>query len=362
VTERLLVSVLLPCFEAEGFVAAALDSLLGQTYRELEILAIDDASGDGTLGILEAYADRDGRIRVLRNERNLGLIATLNRGVAEARGELIARMDADDVAAAARIERQVETLERRPDVGVVGTAIEVVGRGRGRSLGPRPVRCTGPGGARFAALLVTPVVHATILARAPVMRAHPYGSSLDSLHAEDYEMFARMLEDGVGFGNLDETLLAVRANPDSVSLRHERMQVDNFVACAARHLERTLGLRPDPGAHRVMVNRMDGTVTGRHLESGLDLLDRVERAFLDREPGAAGEIRRCADMQRVDVLVQATLKAPAAVKLRALGLALRNSRRLLSPGARGYIASKLRPSSRSGSRIATARLAPQGSR
>jgi len=341
VAEGPLVSVLFPCFEAERFVGAALESLLGQTYAKLEILAVDDASGDGTERILEELAAGDERVRVLRNERNLGLIGTLNRAVREARGELIARMDADDVAAPRRIERQVETLLRRPEIDVLGTAIAISGRGRGRSLGPRPVRCVSPGGARFAALFVTPVVHATILARAPAMRAHPYGTSPDSLHAEDYEMFARMLEDGVGFGNVDEPLMTIRANPESVSLQHEQVQVDNFVACAARHLERTLGVRPEPGAHRVLVNRMDRAVTGRDLEAGLALLDRIEATFAAREPEAAAEIRRTADMQRVDILAQAALKAPPTVRLHAARLALRNSRRLLSPASRRYIASKL---------------------
>jgi glycosyltransferase involved in cell wall biosynthesis len=343
VAERPLVSVLLPCFDAERFVEAALDSLLGQTYGKLEILAIDDASGDGTGRILEEHAARDERVRVLANERNLGLIGTLNRGVGEARGELIARMDADDIAASRRIERQVEALLRQPEIDLVGTAIAIVGSGRGRSLGPRPVRCASPGGARFTALFATPVVHATILARASIMRAHPYGTSPDSLHAEDYEMFTRMLEDGAQFCNVDEPLMTIRANPHSVSLQHEQTQVANFVACAARYLERALDVRPDPGAHRVLVNRMDGTVTGRDLEDGLDLLDRIERMFVAREPGAAEEIRRSADMQRVDILVQAALKAPPAVRLRAGWLAIRHGRRLLSPGSRDYLASKLRP-------------------
>lgn len=340
--ERALVSVLLPCFDAERFVGAALDSLLDQTYGELEVLAIDDASGDGTLGILEAYAARDERVRVLRNERNMGLIATLNRGVAEARGELIARMDADDVSARRRIERQLEALRCRPDVDVVGTAIELVDGRSGRRLKPRPLRCLTPEGARLTALFATPVAHVTILARAPAMRAHPYGTSPDSLHTEDYELFTRMLADGVGFCNVDEPLMTVRANPHGVSLRHEEIQVENFVRCAARHLERTLGVRPEPAAHRVLVNRIDAAVGARDLREGLRWLDRIEREFLRREPDSAVEVRRAADLQRADILLQAALKGRTDVRLLAGPLALRYGRRLLSPAARRYLAGKLR--------------------
>jgi glycosyltransferase involved in cell wall biosynthesis len=342
VSNRPLVSVVLPCFEAKDSLAAALDSLLRQTYANLEIVAVDDGSGDATPSLLEEFAGRDERVRVLRNEENLGVIRTLNRGVGEARGEVVARMDADDIAAPARLERQVELLARRPDVGVVGTGIEPVD-GEGRRLTPRPLLCTGPGGARFVATFATPVMHPTIAARAELMRAYPYGGLPESLHTEDYEMFARMLDAGVGFANVDEPLMRVRSDPSSVSARFEEIQVENFVRCARRHLERTLGVRPDPGPHRVLVNRIDATVGAGDLREGLRWLDRIESEFLRREPGSAAEIRRAADLQRVDVLVQAALKGAPAGRLAAGPLALRNGCRLLSGDSRAYLAGKLRP-------------------
>jgi glycosyltransferase involved in cell wall biosynthesis len=337
-----LVSVVLPCYQAEGSLAAALDSLLGQTYGEIEVLAIDDGSADSTARILAGYAVRDPRVRALRNGENLGVIRTLNRGVAEARGEIVARMDADDVAMPERIERQVELLARRPEVGVVGTGVEPVDR-EGRRLRSRPVLCTGPGGARFVSTFAIPVMHPTIAARTAVMRANPYGGPPESLHTEDYEMFARMLEAGVGFANVEEPLMRVRSDPSSVSARFEEIQVENFVLCAARHLERTLGVRPDPAPHRVLVNRIDATVGAADLREGLRWLDRVESDFLRREPDSAAEIHRAADLQRVDVLAQAALKGAPAVRLAAAPLALRYGRRLLSPTSRGYLAAKLRP-------------------
>ena len=340
--DRPLVSILLPCFEAERFLAGALDSLLAQTYDELEILALDDGSRDGTARILAEYAERDARLRVLTSERNLGLIATLNRGVAAAGGELIARMDADDLAAPERIERQVELLTRRPEIGVVGTAIEMVESESLRPVGPRPVRCTTPGGARFAALFTVPATHATILARASVMRAHPYGTDAESLHTEDYELFARMLDAGVGFANLEAPLMRVRADPGGVSRGNAAKQAANFVACAGRHIERTIGERPAPGALRALVNRIDESVDPRELRDGLRWLGRLEREFLAREPGDAADVRRAADLQRVDVLVQAALRGRPTTRVAAAGLAGREARRLLSPSARRYLAAKLR--------------------
>lgn len=331
----------MPCYDAERFLPAALDSLLGQTFGDLEILAIDDGSGDRTPDILERFAGREERVRVLRNETNEGVIRTLNRGVTEARGEFIARMDADDVAAPRRIERQVEVLAGRPEIVLVGTGVELIDGEDAHRLRPRPLRCLTPAGARFAALFAMPVAHPTVLARTAVMRAYPYGGTPDSLHTEDYEMFARMLADGLGFCNIDEPLLTARVDAASVSVRFERAQVDNFVRCAARHLERTLGMRPDPAAQRVLVNRIDDTVGPGDLRQGLRWLDRIEREFLRREPGSAVDVRRAADLQRVDILVQAALKGSPAVRLAAGPLALRHGRRLLSAPARRYLAGKL---------------------
>jgi glycosyltransferase involved in cell wall biosynthesis len=337
-TDNPTVSVLLPCHDAQRFLPAALDSLLGQSYRDLEILAVDDGSIDATLEILDAYARREARMRVLSNRSHQGLIRTLNRAVGEATGQFIARLDADDVAAPERIERQVAALVRRPDIGVIGTAVVMLGEdGRRR---PHAVWCREPGGARFACLLVTPMVHTTILARASIMRDHPYADASDSLHTEDYELFSRMLEAGINLANLDEALVTVRVRSDGVSLSHEGLQIANFVTCSRRHLERTLGAGPEPSVHRVMVNRMDRMTTAGDLRDGLRWLDRIEQEYAKGEPDCADEIRAAADSQRVDILIQAVLKGRSRLRAAAAERALYYRRQLLSPAARHYFRAK----------------------
>ncbi len=331
----------MPCFDAGRFLPEALDSILSQTYRELEIVALDDGSHDATLRTLERYAAQDTRIRVLANETNLGLIATLNRGVAESRGELIARMDQDDVAAPHRIERQVAVLAARPEIGIVGTGIELMDE-RGRPVRRQaPLRCREPAAARFLAIFATPLAHPTVLARASIMRAHLYGHSGESVNTEDYELFTRMLADGIAFLNLDEQLVRKRIHAGNMSARNEAEQVSNFLACARRHLERTLGFQAPPGVLKVLLNRIDATVTAHDLGQGLRLLDRVEAEFLRREPGSEGEIRGIADEQRLDILIQAGLKGRPSVRLAAFRLALRYPRWLGSPRSRRYLVSKL---------------------
>ncbi|HTF66818.1 MAG TPA: glycosyltransferase family A protein, partial [Edaphobacter sp.] len=112
-----LVSVLLPVYNGEPYLDAALASILRQDYERLEVIAIDDGSTDGSLQVLERYRKADGRISIVSRE-NRGLIATLNEGLAMAKGELVARMDADDVCYTARLSRQVSVLKQQPHLAI----------------------------------------------------------------------------------------------------------------------------------------------------------------------------------------------------------------------------------------------------
>jgi len=334
-----LVSVVLPCYQAEAFVGDALDSLLGQSYAHLEILALDDGSTDGTRGILEGAAAADARVRVLVNGENRGLIATLNRGVTEARGEFIARMDADDLALPRRFERQVGYLVDHPDVGVLGSGAELIDEG-GRSVGRLAPRCLGTEAAGFMVLLATPVAHPTLLARSEVMRLHAYSGEARALHTEDYELLTRVSAAGVGIANVPHVLLRRRIHSGSVSQRHEALQGRNFVACSKAFLEGVLGEALPEGAHKVLVNRMDDSVGSADLVAGMRLLTRLEASHRARARDAAGEIGAVATQQRIDILIQAFLKGKTGVKLAALALLLRHLPGLMTHPAWRYLLSK----------------------
>src|SRR5690606_24519669 len=119
-----LVSVVLPVFNGASFIEAALGSILNQTYRNLDVIVIDDGSTDATAALVRV-AETDRRLRFVSRE-NRGLISTLNEGLGLARGDLIARMDADDIAYPERIQRQVDTFLARPELAITGTAIETL--------------------------------------------------------------------------------------------------------------------------------------------------------------------------------------------------------------------------------------------
>jgi glycosyltransferase involved in cell wall biosynthesis len=116
------VTVLLAVYNGGSYLGEAVKSVLAQTYGDFELLIVDDASTDGAIGELPS----DPRLRLLRNERNLGQIPSLNRGLREATGGLVARLDHDDICLPTRLERQVELFDRLPDVALAATWVDIV--------------------------------------------------------------------------------------------------------------------------------------------------------------------------------------------------------------------------------------------
>lgn len=117
-TKLPLVSVVIPVYNAELFLTQAVDSVLGQTYGNIEIILVDDCSQDGSRQIMKAYADRDRRIHLLFNDKNRGVAQTRNIGIQAAAGEYIALLDSDDIWIKSKLEKQISLMqEKRADVG-----------------------------------------------------------------------------------------------------------------------------------------------------------------------------------------------------------------------------------------------------
>lgn len=123
---RGLVSVIMPLYNAEDYVAEAIESILAQTYKNFELIIIDDGSSDKSPEIAGNYAQKDSRIRFFVNEKNLGVAKTRNRALTEARGDYIAPLDNDDVALPTRLEEQVKFLEEHLDHALVGSDLEII--------------------------------------------------------------------------------------------------------------------------------------------------------------------------------------------------------------------------------------------
>lgn len=115
-----LVSVLLPVYNAEQYLRASLESILSQTYKNIEVICVDDGSADASFKILRIFAKQDKRVKVYRNRKNQGIGYTANKATSHAKGDFIARMDADDIMLFDRIEKQVHFLQNNPEMALVG--------------------------------------------------------------------------------------------------------------------------------------------------------------------------------------------------------------------------------------------------
>ena len=120
-----LVSVLMSVYNGDRYLDEAIDSILSQTYENFEFIIINDGSTDHTKDILSSYSNQDNRIRVF-HQKNHGLTFSLNRGLELSRGKYVARMDADDISSPRRLEEQINYLRANPEVGVLGTQMEII--------------------------------------------------------------------------------------------------------------------------------------------------------------------------------------------------------------------------------------------
>ena len=233
------VSVVMPVRDEQRYVESAVRSILEQSFGDLELIVVDDGSTDETPGIVTRLAESDGRIRILRTE-SLGVVGALNAGVAAARGELVARMDGDDVSLPHRLDLQVAELDRRPGLGVLGTRVRYIDEeGAPISTWDVPV---GARLVRWTLAFNTPIAHPSAVIRRSVLSDHPYRA--DAPHAEDYDLWVRLAR-VVELDNLSDVLLERRVHGASVSDRHAEVQDRTTAAVQRRAIQLISGV--DPG-------------------------------------------------------------------------------------------------------------------
>lgn len=235
------ISIVLPFRDAAATIEEAIRSIREQTFADWELLAIDDGSADESADIVRAHAAQDARIRLLSAEAR-GLVAALRQGCAQARGEFIARMDADDIALPERLARQVELLARNPRMALCGTQVEMFGEhvGSGRIEYQDWLNSlTTPRDTLRDLFIECPAAHPAFL-----MRRDAYeqvGGYRDCDWAEDYDLVMRLVAAGFEIGNVAQVLLRWRESPARLSRTDARYSPAAFRALK-RHYLRQLHL------------------------------------------------------------------------------------------------------------------------
>jgi glycosyltransferase involved in cell wall biosynthesis len=312
VTTAPLVTVLLAVHDGEAYVRTALASVLGQTFSDLELVVVDDASTDRTPAILASVGDP--RMRVVRNEAQLGLAASLNRGLDDARGRYVARLDADDVAMPRRLERQLARLRATPNIGVVGSAVlELLDASRVGAMHAMP---TLPQEVRWAALFNSPFFHPAVVVDRDVLDRHELRYDASFEESEDYDLWSRLLEVADG-DNVPDPLVLYRVHPEQASQRRRELQRE----CRLRVARRAIAtVAPDLSPEEVELawrvgagEAVETASTQQAVEAYLDLVDAFERgAGRAARPTAARALMRFG----------ATLPAASGARVAAAALRL----------------------------------------
>jgi glycosyltransferase involved in cell wall biosynthesis len=173
------VTVLMSVYNAGEHLRDAVRSILDQSHADFEFLIVDDASADRSVEIIESFLDP--RIRIIRNEKNLGLAVSLNKGLDAATGEYVARMDCDDISAKDRLQAQVDLLERNPRVGACGTWIRHIGE-------KRIIRYyTDPDILKCILLFDPPMAHPTVMFRRDLFLRNGLRYDAAYRRSQDYE-------------------------------------------------------------------------------------------------------------------------------------------------------------------------------
>ena len=210
-----LISVIMPVYNGERFLRQAIDSILSQTYRNFELLIINDGSTDATESIIQSFKDK--RIRYVKNEHNLKLIKTLNKGVSLATGKFIARMDADDIAHPLLFEKQIETFLQDKSIDIVNiSTYELCENGAKYRKSSRVVNFLSDT-LIYVEVFENQITHPGIMVRADLMKKYGYKDDGSVVNFEDVDLWIRMLFDGHKCVTLTQRLLFYRINNKSVT-------------------------------------------------------------------------------------------------------------------------------------------------
>ncbi len=279
------VSVLLAVRDGMPFLPAAVDSILGQSFEDLELVLVDDGSADSGVAYIAALPDP--RVVRLRTD-GVGLVGALNLGLGACRGEFIARMDADDISRADRIAAQVAFLDAHAEVGVVCSDIVRIDD-EGRSLGGEQFQIASSAALKQALLLrrrYKPVVHPSVMIRTALLR--DIGGYRDYAAAEDIDLWLRLV-DRTEFARIDAPLLTYRLSARGISRRQRRRQtvsallaVLNYEVCSARGVDLFV---EHPALLQDMARAFEQFAA--HVGGGAACFEELKAGLRGRRPGAA---------------------------------------------------------------------------
>lgn len=202
------VSIVMPVYNSESYVAAAIESILVQSHKNFELIIVDDGSTDDSMKVVSSYCDA--RIKIFRNSQNLGIVRTLNLGISKSNAQFIARMDSDDIAFPLRIEKQLKFLKDH-NYDLVSAKAVTCGENSGKIF-PMQLNSTE---VEFGLAFINLIIHPLVFARASVLKNNIYLAEYEG--AEDYSLWTRLILSGYKLSIQDEILLQYRVHKSQIS-------------------------------------------------------------------------------------------------------------------------------------------------
>jgi len=299
-----LVSVVMPTYNGERFLRPAIESILNQTFRDFELIVIDDGSTDTTPRILAEFKHKDDRLIVLSNEQNLGIAAATNRGLAAARGEYVALQDHDDLSLPRRFQTQVDFLNSHPEIALVGSAAELIDEN-----GVTYDEYHEPEDdieLKWETLFRCPISHTSVMVRRRVMlETGGYSPDPTLKVASDYDLLSRIVM-RYRVANLSQPLVQWRRHPAASMITDESQLKRGIESVSLRNLRVLQNGRSDPESDldcllgsRAFLCTPTGQLPGLPPEqviSGLKFLcalqETFSRAYTPSRPASARLRRR----------------------------------------------------------------------
>ncbi|MYD09812.1 MAG: glycosyltransferase family 2 protein [Chloroflexi bacterium] len=293
-----LVSVIMPVFNGERYVAEAIESVRAQTFTDFELLIVDDGSTDGSAEIIRACAKRDCRIRFLKHDRNIGQGPALNTGLATATGAYITNMDSDDVSLPTRLEKQVRFLENHPQIGALG----VCAQAKSADLTTTLFNFNVPQEHALIAFNLffgASFVGATVVSRSEFIEAIG-GYTKETIATPDVDLFCRLLwHTSVRFANLPECLYLYRRHEQAVGVVNMFEQSEDERELREALLRRLWGEAPAGAVDRFQrlryqqkLNWLDRRSTKGDMRRLIDALIAHNCVEPDDEPMLIAEMNR----------------------------------------------------------------------
>lgn len=213
-----LVSILMPVYNTAPYLKEAMDSILSQTFKDFELIVLNDCSPDNADEILDMY--NDPRIVRYKGERNMGLSNVLNAGMDMARGKYIARMDSDDISLPNRLEVQVKYMEEHPDIDLCSCGMKMFG-----AKDDVWIRDADPEKVKVTALFFSPILHASSIWKKESFDKYGLRFRQEMVPAEDYDMWCRALSKGLKLVNLPNVLYRYRIHPSQATTQTEKSRL-----------------------------------------------------------------------------------------------------------------------------------------